>query len=326
MMFHMTARSAPHPPSILIVGSINMDLVIRAPSLPAAGETLLGGPFASYPGGKGANQAVAAARLARERGAVGLIGCVGPDAYGDELTNVLADEGIVLDGLVRARTHATGVAVITVDDQGENTIVVAGGANRRLTEARIDQGESLFRSARVVLLQLEIPTASVAHAIEHARGSGARIVLNAAPVPARGLDESLLRAVDVLIVNEHEAAHLVGEDDRGTVKYLAGRLREMGPKHIIVTQGRDGAVFTSTGQRLERLPAFRINAVDTTAAGDAFCGALAVALAEGGPETSMREAVRFASAAGALAATKPGAQPSLPTRAEVDAMIKANAG
>ncbi len=308
------------PPEIVIVGSINMDLVVRTPRLPKAGETILGGPFASYPGGKGANQAVAAARLAQRPGNVGFIGCVGPDAHGDELTSAMSDEGIDISGLVRARTHATGVGVIMVDEAGENSIVVASGANRRLTEARIDQAAALLKSARVVLLQLEIPMASVTHAMHLAHQHGAHVVLNAAPIPPRGLDPEILRAVDTLVVNEHEAAQLVGEDARGTVKYLAQRVLEMGPRRVIVTQGRDGAVFTS-GQRIERLPAFRINAVDTTAAGDAFCGALAVKFAESGPDAPLREAVRFASAAGALAAMKAGAQPSLPSREEAERLL-----
>ena len=296
------------PAPICVLGSINMDLVVHAPRFPAPGETLLGGPFETFPGGKGANQAVAAARLAPAGEGVGLIGCVGDDAHGVELRDVLRREGVDVSGVLQRPGTATGVGVITVSSSGENQIVVASGANATLSPEDVERCAEAIAGARVLVLQLEIPLDSNRCAARIAASSGTRVVLNAAP--AAKLPDDLLAAVDVLVVNEIEARMLAGDED-SPVGELVRALRARGPRTVIATLGERGALCAGAGGAIEQ-PAHAAVAVDTTAAGDAFVGALAVALHEG---RAMESALALACAAGSLAVARAGAIPSLPDRA-----------
>ncbi len=281
-----------------------MDLVVRAPRLPRVGETILGSDFRTFPGGKGANQAVAAARLGH---AVKMIGRVGNDAFGETLLATVAKDGVDITHVRRDPQAATGVALIIVEEQGDNAIVVAPGANARLTPQDIHAAEEIFKGASVLLLQLECPLSAVAHAIQLARQHQVRVVLN--PAPAQTLEAELLERVDYLIPNQTELALLAGQDSiRAAMKVLL----QHGVKNLVITLGEEGALVTDGAQEIH-LPAYRVPVVDTTAAGDAFAAAFAVALAEG---HDLVEAARWGNAAGALAVTKAGAQPSLPTRRE----------
>jgi ribokinase len=294
---------------IIVVGSLNMDLVVRAPHLPQPGETIIGCDFKTFPGGKGANQAVAAARLG---GHVTLIGRVGHDAFGEELLRTLADDHVDTTFVQRDANAPSGVALITVDEAGQNTIVVASGANARVTPADVDAAEAAFEAAAVLLLQLESPLSTVLHAIEIARRHHVRVILN--PAPAQPLTAQLLSRVDYLVPNQIELALLTNDL---TLEAGAQRLLAWGVKHIVVTLGGDGAAVYDDGQAY-RLKAHHVNVIDTTAAGDAFVGGFAVALVEG---KSTRDAAAWGNAAGALAVTRAGAQPSLPTRVELERFI-----
>ncbi|GLV48889.1 ribokinase [Thermus sp. LT1-2-5] len=298
---------------ILVVGSLNMDLVIRVSHLPYPGETVLGEAYEAFPGGKGANQAVAAARLG---GRVRMIGRVGEDAFGQALRERLAQEGVDA-AWVRETPGPSGTAFILVDPKGQNQIAVAPGANAHLTPE--DLPETAFKGAKVVLLQLEVPLQTVARAVALGRKVGARILLNAAP--AQALPPEIRQEIDLLLVNELEAAQLAGLPSPRTPEealVLARHLRHLVPRaQVVLTLGAQGAVWS--GDEEGHLPAFSVRVVDTTAAGDAFAGGLAVAMAEG---WEMRAALRFANAAGALAATRPGAQSSLPFRQEVEALLE----
>ncbi|MDP6350411.1 MAG: ribokinase [Chloroflexota bacterium] len=296
---------------ITVVGSINTDQVIALPALPRAGETVLGGDLRTFGGGKGANQATAATRLG---GQVRMIGRIGADAFGADRRRELLDAGIDVGGIRVDPAAPSGVALILVDAGGENMIALAPGANAGLTPDKV--AESWEPGTRVALAVLEVPLAAVEEAFRRARADGAETILNAAP--PMELPRSLLDCVDHLIVNETEAELLSGIDagDRAGAFAAAARLREGVSKSVIVTLGSDGAVlYTATGRHL---PAFEIEAVDTTAAGDAFCGAFGLARARG---TDLLECVRYASAAGALAATRAGAQPSLPTASEMEELL-----
>lgn len=291
---------------IVVVGSLNMDLVVRSPHLPRPGETLIGGPFQTFPGGKGANQAVAAARLGAT---VHMIGRVGADAFGEQLLQSAAADGVDVSAVLSDAEAASGVALITVDAAGQNTIVVASGANMRLSVTDIDALEALIASAALLVMQLESPLDVVEQAACLARKHEVRVLLN--PAPARALPESLLRLVDVLLPNQNELARLAGGDL--PVPQAARRLQQQGAGTVVVTLGDQGLYLLGPGIEVS-LPAHRVEVVDTVAAGDAFVGAFAVALAEG---RSLLEAARWGNAAGALAVTKPGAQPSLPSRSEL---------
>jgi len=280
---------------VVVVGSANMDLVVRTPRLPAAGETVLGGDLLRVPGGKGANQAVAAARAGAP---VRFVGALGGDAFGDELLAALLADGVDVTQVTRVG-RPTGTALIVVDEAGENLSAVAPGANFALQAAAVDAGLADLTAADVVLTQLEVPLACVAAAA----ASSGRTILNAAP--AGPLDAAVLARVEVLVVNEAEGAALSGSTDP---VQAAHALRAEGPSSVIVTLGGEGLLLADDGG-ITRLPAHKIDVVDATAAGDAFCGALAAALARG---ATMPQAVRFANAAAALATTRPGAQPSLP--------------
>jgi len=297
------------PGRVCIVGSVNMDLVVRAPSLPTPGQTIVGGPFRTFPGGKGANQAVAAARMGA---AVSFVGRVGTDAYAAELRGVLSREGVDLTALRATAGESSGVALITVaDDTAENTIVVVGGANLHLTADDIRGIAGFLRSADVLLMQLEVPTEAIAAAADIAHQSGRKVVLNAAP--ARELPDELLAEIDVLIVNAGEAAYLAGQPEDTDPATLAAALLGRGPRAVVITLGPAGALLAEH-ETCRKIRTLDIHAVDTVGAGDAFCGSLAAMLAEG---KSLIDAAKVGCAAGALAATKPGAIPSLPMRAAV---------
>ncbi|HEX4511505.1 MAG TPA: ribokinase [Burkholderiaceae bacterium] len=306
-----TAAAARAERPVVVVGSLNMDLVVRVERMPAAGETLTGSGFETAPGGKGANQAVAAARLGAP---VAMVGCVGRDAHGSELL-----AGLAGDAIDRARVRAladvpTGVAVIVVEENGQNRIVLAPGANARVDEAAIDElAANVIAEASIIVMQLEIPLASVLHAARQARAAGATVLLNAAP--AQALPEALWAAIDLLVVNESEAALLADTDvtDAASALEAAAALRARGPGTVIVTLGASGVAWID-GQGARTSPAHAVRAVDTTAAGDTFIGALAVALREGRP---LAEAVALGQAASALCVTRRGAQPSIPSRHEL---------
>ncbi|RIH81631.1 Ribokinase [Calidithermus terrae] len=298
--------------SIVVVGSLNMDLVVKVPRHPVPGETLLGSDYESHFGGKGANQAVAALRMG---GKVRMIGRVGNDGFGERIKAHLKAQGINVNATLCINSP-TGVAFISVDKEGQNAIIVSPGANSRLKPEHLSPIE--FEGASVVVLQLEVPLDTVRRAARIGRESGARVILNAAP--ALPLAPADLALFDLLVVNESEAHAYCGlaVDSPGLGLEAARALRERCPT-VVVTLGRQGAVWASPeGEGYQ--PAFEVRAVDTTAAGDAFIGALAVALGEG---KSLAEAVRLGAAAGALAVTKPGAQSSLPSRLEAEAFLSA---
>jgi ribokinase len=296
---------------IVVVGSLNMDLVVRMPQIPRPGETLLGGVFKTFPGGKGANQAVAAARLGAR---VVMVGCVGDDAFGGEMREMLKIEGIDTTHVLIHPKSATGVALIQVDSSGQNSIAVASGANFELTAAQVEKALQTIGAFNVLVMPLETPLETIYAAARIASQRGAKVLLN--PAPAQVLQQDLLEFVDVLLPNEYEAAlmasipSLQSADD---VRRAAEKLRSLGVKNLIVTMGSRGAMLF--GQNMElQLPACSVQAVDTTAAGDCFVGALAVGLCEG---KSIGAAAEFASAAAAISVTRDGAQPSLPRREEV---------
>lgn len=301
--------------TIVVVGSLNMDLVVRTARLPRPGETVRGYDFQTAPGGKGANQAVAAGRLAGPGVRVLMIGHVGEDSFAETLRQSLRDAGVVTDH-VRTVPGPTGIAMIEVEESGQNNIIIAAGANGTLTVADIDRLADVLRAADTLLLQLEVPLPVVERAAELAAAGGARVILNPAPAPEEPLPPQLLRHVTILIPNETEAEALTGQSD----PYAAAEaLRAQGVATAVITLGEKGALLaTETG--FELIPGFTVTPVDTTAAGDAFVGALAVALTEGQPMTA---ALRFANGAGALAVTRRGAQPSLPDRTELDDFLTA---
>jgi ribokinase len=298
---------------ILVVGSINMDLVVRVPHAPAPGETVLGGDFETFPGGKGANQAVAAARMGGE---VTMVGRVGNDDFGNTLIHGLVEDKIKTTHVTKDSNAPTGIAMIAVAADGENMIVVASGANMQVSVEDVNKARELMRETDLLLLQLETPIEVLTAAVELANAYGVPVVLN--PAPAQRLAKSLLASIEVITPNINELAILSGEQnlDRGIQT-----LRNWGVRNLVVTLGANGARVVTEAID-QHLPAYEVTAVDTTAAGDAFNGALAVSLAEGKP---LLEAVRFGMAAGALAATKRGAQPSLPTREAVTGFLAANA-
>jgi ribokinase len=293
--------------TVAVVGSLNMDIVVPVPRHPGPGETVLGGDHFSNPGGKGANQAVAAARLGRT---TSMVGRVGRDDAGSELVGALRDSGVDASRVSPTEDAPTGIALITVDDRGENSIVVSPGANGRVTAEDVTEAGNVVSSAGVVLLQLEIPIEAVLAA---ARASTGTVILN--PAPARPLPPSLLGGVDVLVPNRSELALLAGAGalppDEERAAEMAARIER--PRAVVVTLGAEGALVVEGG-RAERVPPVPVKALDTTAAGDAFCGALADALVRG---EELIDAARWAVRAAAVACTRPGAQSSLPSREEV---------
>ncbi|MCX2970951.1 MULTISPECIES: ribokinase [Streptomyces] len=317
----MTTHPAPpaHParphPEVLVVGSANADLVTGVERHPAPGETVLGSDLAVHPGGKGANQAVAAARLGA---ATGLLARVGDDAHGRLLTASLREAGVATGWLLTSRTAPTGVALIAVDAGGANTIVVSPGANARLTPADVAAAGEALAAASVVSLQLEVALETVSAAAAAAAAAGTRVVLNASPPAA--LPPEVLAACDPLVVNEHEARLLLagesgaGGERGGDPAGWADGLRRLGPRSVVVTLGAGGALAASA-EGTAHVPAPAVVAVDSTGAGDAFTGALAWRLARG---DTLADAVRLAVRVGALTVTRAGAQPSFPTAADLD--------
>lgn len=299
---------------ILVIGSLNMDLVVRAERMPARGETLPGLDFHTIPGGKGANQAAAAARLG---GQVSMLGCVGEDAFGEQLLATLQGFDVEIGAVRRAAGVSSGVAAILVDAGGDNRILVVAGANGQVSVEDIRAAEEPMRQARLVVMQLEIPLESVLAAARLARSVGTPVLLN--PAPARDLPDELLGLVDTLVVNESEAGVLSGLPVNNIEEgFAAGEaMRRRGARQVALTLGAQGALVCSA-QVTGHVPGFPVEVVDTTAAGDAFIGGLAVALLEGKP---LEQAARFANAAGALACTRLGAQTSLPAREEVEALL-----
>jgi ribokinase len=302
--------------TVIVFGSINMDLVARTPRLPIHGETLTGHSFTTIPGGKGANQAVAVARLGV---ATQLVGRVGNDSFGQELLASLQATGVGCDRvLIDPITHS-GVAVIAVDDRGENHIIIVPGANGQVSLADVDLLHRLLPAASVLLLQLEIPMPVIIAAAQAAKQAGVRVILDPAPAPSE-LPPQLYPLIDILTPNQVEASQLVGfaVDDLESVANAAVILRQRGVGAVIIKLGGKGALC-STADDSFLIPTFPVSVVDTVAAGDAFNGGLAAALAEG---LTLRQAGRWAAAAGALAVTKPGAQPSMPTREELHALLE----
>ncbi|MCH2202864.1 MAG: ribokinase [Fuerstiella sp.] len=302
-------------PKIVVIGSINMDLVVRCDSLPRPGETILAKSSEEVCGGKGANQAVAAARAG---GHVTMIGRVGDDVFANRLLTNLTDEQICCEAVQTTTNCPSGMAIVAVEQSGQNSIMVVPGANARLGAHDVRAFRNVIAAADVVLLQLEIPMDTVAMAIQTARETGVRMILDPAPVPHKFPDD--LFNVDVLCPNESEAAMLSGcpVETIEEAAVAADKLHQQSLRQVVVTLGDCGAMV-SDGDSPSLINPFEVTAVDTTAAGDAFAGALAVRWAEG---ADFRNAVHFANAAGALAASREGAQPGMPTRAEIDAILK----
>jgi ribokinase len=300
---------------VLVVGSANMDLVVRSVRFPKPGETILGSSFETFPGGKGANQAAAAGLLGDQ---ARFIGKVGGDAFGEELRQSLADAGVDTTHMLRD-DGPSGVAAILVDASAQNMIVVAPGANAKLSAQEVEAAIDAAPEARVLLVQLETPMETVLAAFRRFRESRQGIaILN--PAPAAALPNALYELIDVITPNETEAAALTGLEpvDDASCRACAQALLDRGVGSVVITLGSHGCYWNDGRDEL-RLDAYHVEAVDTTAAGDAFNGALAVALSEGLP---MRAALEFASAAGALAVTKAGAQAAMPSREEVEALLR----
>lgn len=296
---------------IVVIGSINMDLVLRVPRMPLPGETLTGGAFRTIPGGKGANQAVACARMSGKVEAggqqVAMIGCVGDDAFGATLRAALVGDGIIDSHITTLPGVASGIASILVDDNGQNSIVIAGGANDLLSPAHIDAAKALIEQADIVVLQLETPMDTVVHAIKLARSLGKTVVLN--PAPAASLPDGVLEQVDYLIPNEIEAAMLAGvAPDSTDIAALAAALQKQGSDNVIITLGAKGVHAALYGGDTT-FPAEAVQAVDTTAAGDTFIGGFVAGLASGMDEA---ESIQQGQRAAAWSVTKPGAQTSIP--------------
>lgn len=299
------------PPYILVVGSSNTDMVINSPHLPAPGETILGSSFFMNPGGKGANQAVAAARLG---GNVTLICKTGNDIFGKQAAGIFENEGIDISCLVEDSNNPSGVALITVDDNAENTIVVASGSNATLSRSDLAHSKNVIENASIVLMQLEIPIDSVLYVAETACAKNVKVILN--PAPACSLSDEILKNVSIIVPNETEAEMLTGikVDSIDTAKEAAEKLSSKGVETVIITLGPKGALLYHDG-KFEHIKSIEVKAVDTTAAGDVFTGAFAVALSEG---KALNDAVEFACKAAAISVTRKGAQASAPYKKELN--------
>jgi ribokinase len=306
-------------PHITVVGSLNMDFVVSVEHLPAPGQTVLGRDFQMIPGGKGANQACAAGKLGSDAVTTRMVGRVGYDVFADHLKASLAAAGVDVSGVHATRGQPTGVALIWVERSGQNSIVVASGANHALAAADVEALRPAFEGARFVLFQLESPLDAVQAALRLARREGAETILD--PAPAQPLSREMLANIDILTPNETEALLLLGlppgriaVDEAGGI---ARSLRDLGPNRVVLKLGEQGCFYWD-GENEIASPGFPVGACDTTAAGDVFNAGLAVALAEG---HFIEHALRFANAAAAISVTRFGAQASVPTRAEVDAFL-----
>jgi len=298
---------------ILVVGSSNTDLIIKVPEIPRPGETLLGGQFQTFPGGKGANQAVAAARAGGE---VVFIAAVGDDAYGAEAIARYKEDQINTEDIKICKGVPSGIAMITVSQHGENAITVASGANGELSPADLEEAEEPFVEAEYMLVQLETPMETVQKAVELCAECNTRVILN--PAPAAKLTDSILEKVDILTPNETEAEALTGVEvkDEASAARAASALHQRGVDKVIITLGSKGAFLSDPASKRQILvPAFHVRATDTTAAGDVFNGQLAVSLAEG---LDVERAILRAHAAAALSVQKMGAQSSIPLKEETD--------
>ena len=300
---------------ILVIGSSNTDMTVRSATLPKPGETVLGGDFRMGPGGKGANQAVAARLLGGE---VTFVCKLGRDMFGEGASKHYESCGLDTSKILWS-DKPSGVALITVDSKAENSIVVASGANADMTISDIDSVADIIKSSGILLLQLEIPMDAVVHAAEIAYNAGVQVVLN--PAPAAALPAELLKCVSILIPNETEASAISSIDINNfeTAAAAAERLKGMGVREVIITMGSRGSVVCDGDCTF--VPAVKVNAVDTIAAGDTFCGGVCVALSEG---KDLLEAVKFATAASSIAVQRPGAQDSVPNRCEVDKLLNVN--
>ncbi len=299
---------------VVVVGSANMDMTVRCKHLPIPGQTILGDAFVTNPGGKGANQGVAAAKCGAK---TQLVARVGNGMFVPRFIESYDRVGLGHQHMIRDLNTPSGTALIFVDDDGENMIVVAPGANQKLSVADVDAARETIASAKVMILQLEVPLETVVHAARLAKESGLTVILN--PAPVRTLPPALLQNVDIIIANEVEVAILTGakEVDTSTAATACKPLIDAGVGHVITTLGKDGAIITG-GDGATKVRGFRVNAIDTTSAGDTFVGALACALTENKP---LEEAALFANGAAALTCTKRGAQQAMPTREEVDEML-----
>ena len=307
-------------PRIIVLGSVNADLVVQSPKLPSAGETVLGGEFYQTGGGKGANQAVAAARLSSEP--VGFIAAAGNDAFGQEAIKSFKKENLITSQVRMLDGQPTGVALIMVDSGGQNQISIASGANSQLTPETVEAiDESFFAKASVFVACLESPLETVVAGLRRAKAAGLTTILNPAPACDEVASQEILELVDVLTPNESEATLISGwdtMDDLEDVCIWCEQLEQRGSRRLIITRGEKGCILKDESADPCLSAAYLVEAIDATAAGDCFNGALAVAVAE---EKSLLEATRFAQAAAALSVTTRGAIPSLPTRAEVDEFL-----
>lgn len=303
--------------NIVVIGSSNTDMVVKTSHLPVGGETVLGGDFFMNAGGKGANQAVAAARYGNR---VVFVAKTGDDLFGKQVLKSLKEDNIVTDYVFVDADHPSGVALITIDKDAENCIVVASGANMYLSPADIDIASEEIRKANVLLMQLESPIETVAYAAKMAAEAGVPVILNPAPAPAESLSEELLKNLYLITPNRSEASRISGIEvkDMESAYRAAKAILNMGPKNVIITLGSEGSLLDD-GSMPMRVEALKVEAVDTTAAGDTYNGVLASVIAEG---RSLIEAIREANVAAAISVTRMGAQPAAPTRTEIAEMKK----
>ena len=307
---------------VVIVGSLSMDLVAQAPRMPAKGETLIGTKFGMFAGGKGNNQAIASARSGAE---TAMIGRVGLDSFGEQLLLTLRKNRIDVSGMLRDPDTATGIAHITVDGDGDNYITIIQNSNAALCVEDVERAKELIEKADVLLMQLEVPFAPLITAAALAKSKGCKVILNPAPAPVDGkIPSELLALVDIIVPNQTEAKQLSNincDTADGAIK-AAQFFKSWGIATTIVTLGELGALVLDGEKESVSVPSFKVAAIDTTAAGDAFCGALAASLSHG---NSLEAAVQLGCAAGALATTKVGAEPSLPNIEEISVLLAANA-
>jgi ribokinase len=297
--------------NVLVVGSTNVDFLIKSDKIPLVGETVTGGVFMQNFGGKGANQAVGAARAG---GDVTFITCLGDDLFADELLRSFKKDVIDTRYVFKDRESATGSALILLDKAGNNCIAVAPGSNYKLTSSHIDQTQVAFQKAEIIVLQMELSWETTFHVFEIAKKLGKKVLFNLAP--AMPFDKSVLKNVYAFVVNEIEASMVTGMkvDTDEEIQKAAGALLDLGPQVVVITLGSNGS-FVASAEYSQYVPSYKVKAVDTTAAGDVYCGSLAVALVEG---KTLTEAARFAGAAAAISVTRMGAQPSAPLREEIE--------